>query len=220
MADKMNAYYKAGILTIIVFLLGAVFGIWLDNYRLSSIRETISQIDVNWNDARLLNVYFGMLGKNYCNLALEENLLYNDKIYKEGLEIEKAAEANRFTPELEQEERRYTLLQTQFWFNSQELKDKCNFTYNNVVHLYKQEDLTVGSDMDNKLQSSILMDLKEKCGNKIMLIPLAANLNLTIIDTITKQFNITTYPAIIVDEKTVFQGLTSLDSLEEVVHCS
>lgn len=215
----MNTYLKAWLLTTLVFLLGIAFGLWIDNYRLNSIREVISQTDINWNDARLLNLYFGRLGKDYCNLALEENLIYNEKIYKEGLEIEKAEEANRFTPTLEQEKRRYVLLQTQFWFNSQELKDKCNFTYKNVVHLYKQKGLTREAVIENKLQSSILLDLKEKCGNKIMLIPLAADLNLTVIDAVTKQFNITTYPAIIIDENVVFQGLTPLNKLEDVIHC-
>jgi len=215
----MNTYYKAGILTVIVFILGIIFGIWVDNYRLSAVRETLSEIDTNWNDARLLNLYIGRLGKDYCDLALEENLVYNDKIYKEGLEIERTVEANIFIPTLEQERRRYTLLQTQFWFNSQELKEKCNFTYKNVVHLYKQKDLTREIDIENKVQSSILLDLKEKCGNKIMLIPLAADLDLTVIDAVTKQFNITIYPAIIIDEKFAFQGLTSIDELESVVQC-
>ena len=215
----MNTYYKAGILTVAVFLLGLLFGIWVDNYRLGSVREVIPQIDINWNDARLLNLYFGKLGKDYCDLALEENLIYNEKIYKEGLEIERAEESNRFAPTLEQEKRRYVLLQTQFWFNSQELKEKCNFTYKNVIHLYKQKDLTREMIIENKVQSSVLLDLKEKCGNKIMLIPLAADLDLTVINAIIKQFNITTYPAIIIDENITFQGLTSLEKLENVVKC-
>ena len=218
----MNIYLKTLLLTVFVFLLGTIFGIWIDNYRLTDVRRVISQIDVSSNDARLLNLYFGrlgLLGGENCQLALDQNLIYNNKIYEEGLGIERAIEANKFTPELENEKQRYVLLQVQFWFNSIDLKAKCKFDYSNVVHLYKQKDLSNEQTAENKLQSSILLELKQKCGNKIMLIPLETDLDLTVMDTITKQYNITKYPAIIVNEQTVFEGLTSLPILEKVVAC-
>lgn len=215
----MNTFRKAAILTILVFLLGVAFGIWVDNYRLGSVKRFFSQIDVSWNDARLLNLYFERVGETYCDLMLEQNLAYNEKIYKEGLKIEEAIDVNRFTPELKVEKQRYVLLQMQFWLNSQELKEKCNFTYKNIVHLYEQTPSTKGSLAEHEVQSSVLLGLKEICGSEIMLIPLAVDINLTTIDTITKQYNITEYPAIIIDENIVFQGLTSFEKLRAVVGC-
>ncbi|MEM5829015.1 MAG: hypothetical protein QXL09_03215 [Candidatus Aenigmatarchaeota archaeon] len=166
----------------------------------------------------MLNLYFQKLQKDYCELALEQNLAYNQKIYQEGLEIEFAEKANRFTPELIDQKRRYILLQTQFWFNSIELKERCNFTYHNVVYFYKHKNLTRKEVIDQKTQAAVLLDLKEICGNKIMLIPLAADLNLTVIDAIIKQHNITEYPTVIIDD-IVLQGLRSLDELKELVEC-
>ena len=218
----MNIYFKTLLLTVFVFILGAIFGIWIDNYRLAEVRTAISQIDVSSNDARLLNLYFGrlgLLGGENCQLALDQNLIYNNKIYEEGLGIERAIEANKFTPELENEKQRYVLLQVQFWFNSIDLKAKCKFDYSNVVHLYEEKDISNEQTAENELQSSILLELKQKCGNKIMLIPLETDLNLTVVDTITKQYNITKYPAIIINEETVFQGVTPLADLENAVGC-
>jgi len=218
----MNIYFKTLLLTVFVFILGAIFGIWIDNYRLAEVRTVISQIDVSSNDARLLNLYFGrlgLLGGENCQLALDQNLIYNNKIYEEGLGIERAIEANKFTPELENEKQRYVLLQVQFWFNSIDLKAKCKFDYSNVVHLYEEKDISNEETAENELQSSILLELKQKCGNKIMLIPLETDLNLTVVDTITKQYNITKYPAIIINEETIFQGVTPLADLENAVGC-
>lgn len=215
----MNIYLKTLMLTAFVFLLGTIFGILLDNYRLADVRRVISEIDVSWNDARLLNLYFGKLGKENCQLALDQNLVYNNKIYEEGLGIENAIESNKFTPELETEKQRYVLLQAQFWFNSIDLKEQCKFNYSNVVHIYNEKDLTPEQDAENKLQSSILLQLKDKCGNKIMLIPLEGDFGLTVIDAVKKQYNITKYPAIIINEKTVLEGVTSLSTLENIVAC-
>lgn len=215
----MNVYIKAVIPTVFVLLIGIMIGIWIDNYRLASARKAVSESEIDWNDAQLLHTYLGKLGKDDCELAFNQNLEYNNKIYEKGMEIEKVMKANVFTPEVKQEWKRYVLLQTQFWFNSIELKERCDLQYQNIVHLYRLENLSQEEFINNKVQSSVLLELKERCGNKIMLIPLTTDLDLVSVETIVKQYNIEQFPAVIVDEKYVFQGLTSLEELMKVVNC-
>ncbi len=215
----MNVYAKAAIATTVVFISGIVFGMWLDETRLSSVRNTITKIETDLSDARLLSEYIQKLGGDACNSALSQNLAFNQKIYQDGLSIENAIEASGMTPDLEQEQRKYVLLQTTFWLNSIELKYKCSFNYSNVVHLFDQKDLTREEAIDNKLQSGVMLDLKEKCGSKIMLIPLAADLDLSVTDAIIKQHNIQKLPAVMIDSDKIFQGVTSLDELNNVTKC-
>lgn len=215
----MNVYVKAVIPTVFLLLIGIMIGIWIDNFRLGSSRKALSESEINWNDAQLLHTYLEKLGKEKCDLAFQQNLEYNNKIYKKGLEIEKVMKANVFTPEVKQEWKRYVLLQTQFWFNSMELKNKCNLQYQNAVYLYRLENLSRDEAINNKVQSSALLELKERCGNKIMLIPLTTDLDLVSVETIVKQYDIEQFPAVIIDEKHVFQGLTTLEELMKVVNC-
>jgi hypothetical protein len=215
----MKLYLKPAIFTVFIFLIGVMIGIIIDNYRLSNARKDISESEIRWNDAQLLNLHLEKLGNNSCNLALEENLVYNDEIYKYGKTIEKTIEVTRFTPEIGQEWRRYVLLQTQFWFNSIDLKEKCGFDYHNIVYISRITNSTSQEEINSKIQSTILLDLKEKCGNKIMLIPLTADVNLIVMDSIIKQFNITSFPAVIIDEKYVFQGLTTMEELNKYTGC-
>ncbi len=212
-------YIQTGILSLFVLFIGIMIGVWLDNYRLGNIRSDLSESDINSYDARLLNTYLQQFGKEYCNVALEQNLEYNNKIYEDGKRIEGRIAADSFTPEIQQEWRRYTLLQTQFWLNSIELKEKCDFDYHTVVHLFRQENTTTAEEVNNKIQSNILLTLKEKCGKKIMLIPITADTNLITVEAITKQFRISEYPAVIVDEIYVFQGLTTENELNPLLQC-
>ncbi|MEM5801842.1 MAG: hypothetical protein QXQ18_00435 [Candidatus Aenigmatarchaeota archaeon] len=216
---KMGPYIKAGLITLFIFVSGIMFGIFIDNFRLSEIRERISRVEVSSLDAMLMSLYFQKFGKGACDIALDTNLRFNQRIYSEGSRIEEAIKVNMFTPELEQEWRRYILLQVQFWFNSVELKKNCNFNYSNVVHLFKLKIEDPQEKALNKLQSQIMLNLKQKCGNKIMLIPITTDSNLSIVDAVVKQHNITKLPAIIIDEEKVFQGLTSLERLNEVTNC-
>jgi len=214
-----HVYIQAGVLTLFVFLIGIMVGIWLDNYRLGNIRSALSKADINSDDARLLNSYLTRFGKEYCNVALEQNLAYNNKIYEDGKQIEQKLDSNTFTPEVQQEWRRYVLLQTQFWLNSIELKEKCGFDYHTVVHLFRQKNTTNTEDINDKVQASILLDLKEKCGRKMMLIPITVDTDLIVVDGVTAQFSISEYPAVIVDESFVFQGVTTTEKLNTLLQC-
>lgn len=219
MDDKMNIYVKALIPTVIIFLIGIMVGIWIDNFRVSEVRKSISESEINWNDAQLFNSYFRSLGLESCELALEQNLAYNEKIYKRGLEVEKVLKTNTFSPETLQEWKRYNLLQTQFWLNSIELKKNCDFDYHNVVHLFRLSEESRIEEIDNRVQSTVLLDVKQKCGNKIMLIPLTTDLDLIVVDSIIRQYNITDYPSIVIDEKTVLQGVISENELLDILDC-
>jgi hypothetical protein len=216
---EKGPYLRAAVLSVLIFLSGIMFGVFLDNFRLSEIRKQISQIEVSSNDAMLLSLFLQKFGKNSCDKALDINLRFNERIYKEGEQIEEAFKANRFTPELEQEWRKYILLQTQFWFNSIELKKNCNFNYSNVVHLFKLKTEDIKERAVNKLQSEIMLSLKQKCGNKIMLIPLTTDNNLSVVDAIIAKYNITKLPAIIINEEKIFQGLTSLEKINQITKC-
>jgi hypothetical protein len=216
--NEIKIHYAPAILTIFIFLIGLLIGIIFENYRLANIRKSISESEIRWNDARLLSYYIANLEKKDCELAFEKNLEYNEKIYSYGKEIEQAIEASRLTPELEEGWRRYTLLQVQFLLSSIELKEECNLNYSIVVHLFRRKNTTYEEEINNKLQRSILLDLKEKCGRNMMLIPITADMNLIVVDYIVKKFNITTYPSVIVNQK-VFQGLTKMEELEKIVKC-
>jgi len=220
MVNKMkNIYLQALVLTILIFLSGVMFGIWLDNYRLSSIRQTLLAESIFWDDTLFLTRYSKFYTKDLCNKSLELNLLYNQKIYEKGREIEEIIKRNIFTPEIKEELKRYTLMQAEFWLNSIELRKSCNLTFHTVVHLQEIFPKSIEAISDNKAQANIMLSLKEKCGNKIMLIPLNADLNLTSIDAILYEYNIKKLPAVIIDEKYVFEGLTSFATLNEIVQC-
>jgi len=214
-----NAYIEALIITLFVFFTGIMVGIWVDNYRISKIRQELLSDTVFWDDSLFLTKFTQLYGGNSWNEALKMNLLYNQKIYERGKEIEQAIKLDKFAPEMKEELKKYTLMQIQFWLNSIELKKKCNFTYHDVVHLQQFFPSTEKEKIDNKAQSNVMIKLKNECGGKIMLIPISVDLNLTTTKAILLHYNITKLPAVIIDEKYVFQGVTPIETLRKYVKC-
>ncbi|MCD6367659.1 MAG: hypothetical protein J7L45_01080 [Candidatus Aenigmarchaeota archaeon] len=205
-----------GLLTLVFLLMGFFFGLWFDTLRTQEVKNELAEVDIMWNDARLQSLYYETFSNGeMCDSALKGNLEFNKKIYEEGQRIERYEKVNRFTPDLITQKKRYALLQLQFWFNSIKLRDKCHFNYSTVVYLYSHYNKSLSTEQ--KIEGTLLYQLKEKYGPKMMLIPLPADLGIVSIDAVKDQYNITQLPAIIVDEKYVFQGLTNKSQIEEVL---
>ncbi|MEM7821633.1 MAG: hypothetical protein QXX38_02375 [Candidatus Aenigmatarchaeota archaeon] len=212
-----DVFLKAGILTLIVFLVGMFFGIWLDQLRIEELRWKLEEIFIAWEDSKLQNIYYQTFKLQNCELAIKQNLEFSDKVYYGlGKMIEEYERVNKFYPELMIEKKKYVLLKLQFWFNSVYLKEKCNASYVNVVYFYSQfADLVTKENQ--KVQSLVLAQIKEEYGNKILLIPLPLDMNITSIEAIANSFNITTSPTILIDEKIKLEGLQKKEDLKKII---
>jgi hypothetical protein len=218
---QIDVLWKAAILTCLVFIVGLGIGIWLDDQRVTQVRSQLTDIDLQWNDARLASLYFqqrAMVDSTFCRNAIDANLAFNDRIYQQGLEIERFEQVNRFTPELLQEKKRYAMLQLQFWFNSLALKQECNATYSTLVYFYDHYDQNVSAQQ--KAQAEVLTEMKNRCGANLYLIPLPLDLDISSISMIAAQYNINSAPSLLVDEKYVFHGLTGTPMLQQLFPCS
>lgn len=210
---QKDLLWKAAILTVIVFLAGLFLGAWLDISRVGAVKSRLVELELQWNDARLQSLYYQQLTNDIgCNAAVYANLKFNEKIYEEGKKIEQYELVNRFAPELIKEKQKYALLQLQFWLNSITLRKKCNTSYTTIVYFYSHYNESAA--MDQKLQSAVLLELKEQYGNKILLIPLPTDLGVSTIELIKKIYNITSTPAILINESKLLVGVQSLDKIK------
>jgi hypothetical protein len=213
-----NTFFRAAVLTSVVFISGILVGLWMDTIRLGMVQAAIEDVTYSWNDAKMQNLYYQVFEDTpgFCEAAIEANLDFNEKIYREGLRIERYESVNKFTPSLLLEKKRYALLQFQFWANSIQLRDKCNTTYTTLVYLHsKNESFAI----EQKVQSAVLIDVKEKCGNELMLIPLPADLEIETVDLVKSNFGVKTFPSILINETILLEGLQSERNLRPYIPC-
>ena len=208
-------------LSTAVFIVGVFVGFWLDNLRAGEINKNLLSLDNQGNDARLQSVYYQLFAdapEPFCEAALEQNLKFNDQIYQTGLQLDRAEAANRFDPSLIVEKKRYALLQTQFWFNAVNIRRVCDANYSTMVYFYKTFNNTEVSD-EQKVQSAINLELKERCGPNLMLVVLPVDLNITTIDAVRQTYQINVTPSLLINEKTVLRGLQNFNAVSRYVDC-
>jgi hypothetical protein len=216
MVVQKDVFWKAGIITAIVFILGILLGSFMESSRIESIREEYKQMEVEWADTKLQTIYFQILDPKFCDIAIEENLNFADRVYEEGLKIECYENANKLNDknELTYEKQRYTLFKIDFWLNSIYLKNKCKANYTNVVYFYLDKPSLVEKSKQETI-SLILRDLKNKYGQQMMLIPIPLDLDLVTVNVIKSTYHIDKFPTILIDEKSKLEDLPNINEIEK-----
>jgi len=210
---QTDAFWKALIFTVIVFVIGVYLGVVIEEVRLGAVQDEFDSLVVKWGDLRLQSYYYQSIDDISCEEAIDENLKFGDRIYEDGLLLEEYENANRLTDKLDFEKKKYNLLKTEFYINSLVLKDKCNANYEVFVYFY----LDKTEDQDLKVQqntvSRVLGEVKEQYGPNLILIPLAADMDISVINILLDSYSIGAYPSVWIDSGVVLEGVRSKEEI-------
>lgn len=216
----MNVFLKTFVITLVVFSLGVAAGLWLDITRSDEADRKLAETALELTDILLLDSLYKTQSNAsaFCDAAIKSNMDFNSRIYEEGKNLDRLEAVNKLGPDTILKKKRYAMLQMQFWLNAVQIRNKCGANYDTVVYFYNNEE-TPDQKADQRVQSDVLQDLKEKCGGNIMLIPIPLDMNITSVDTVKYQYKIESAPAVLINEKTPMHGVQGIKNLENQVNC-
>jgi len=217
MGNQKWVFLKALIVTLIVFDIGIYLGYMLENSRVDEINKWYLEAEMEILDQTIQKDALDLMDLD-CRTLEEENIMFGDKIFKEALEIDKIEKASRIVESINFQHKRYDLLRTLFWMNSIRIKEKCKSEFHTVVYLYQYNEPSLEQKSKQRFFSKLLQELKEIYGNKILLIPIAADNDLASINLLTKKFEINELPVILIDEKTKITDVESLEDFEKYLN--
>ena len=210
-----NAFWQALIFTIAVFFVGLVFGYFLESYKADKSEMISLEAEINLLDDQ---VRVEVLQKSNlsCEAATESVFSFADKIYEDALLLERYGAAANFNAEnLKIIHRRYDLLRVLLWEEGMGLKSRCKDIHT-VVYLFEYSSEDVETSARQNYFSKILLDLKNNNPNEILLIPIAANLDLASVELIMKSRGINS-PSILIDEEKKVNDVITYEDLEKLV---
>ncbi len=209
---QKRIFLYALLLTIVVFNFGIFMGYVLETTRVSEINEFYLQAEMELLDQRIQKDALDLINLN-CSLLVQENINFADRIFEEALLIQRFEDANRMNKEIVFQHKRYDLLRTLFWINSIRIKEKCGSDYHNVVYFYDFDNPLLEQKSKQRFFSNLLMEIKRDYGNKIMLIPIAADNDLPSINLLLEAYGIDELPTILIDESV---KITDLETKEDL----
>lgn len=219
MVNKKNAFWQALISAVLIFGIGLLLGVFLEDYRSKTVETALINSEINALDQQILQ----QINSNFkidCTLAENKIVKFADRIYGEAKTLEDYDDSSDLTTTLKILHKRYDLLRTLLWVQSTELKETCDSDYNIIVYLYQYSNPTIETRSSQTAFARYLEDLKEEYGNEIILIPIAGDLDLDSLNLLTESYKIRNYPAVILNNEIVIRKIDNLPALRDVLKSS
>ncbi len=197
-------YLVAGIITLVIFLLGIILGIFIEGERVVYIEDKNREQKINFDSLQLQYLYLSTLGEKEDCLAFSAILKnYIEDTEKVRFRLEGyLKKSSVHTEEFELLKRSYVISQLNYWILSRKTKDLCDTDFVTVLYFYSND----CRDCEN--QGYILEYLKKVFSDKLLIFSLDAGFGEEpIISVLTNRYNITETPTIILNDKK-FVGFT------------
>ena len=211
--NRKRVFWEALLLTLIIFILGMLIGASFERGKLDEIEHYYTKSEILFMDLFALNDRINS-GES-CDVLIDSNIQLADNIYEEAFVLEKYEDAGKITEGLKLAHKKYDMLRTFLWMNTMDISKKCKGKFSTFVYLYEYDtdDLAVKATQD--VWARILFDLKQEKGNEIVLIPIAVNSDLVSLDNLLKNFEISRYPVVIINEEYVIDEVSSVEDLKK-----
>ena len=216
--DSRNAFWQALILTVAIFLIGISIGIAYEGSRLTKVNDYYTLSEISLMDAFALSKLTDVINATdaaSCKVLIDSNTEFADRIYNEAIILERYEDSGRLTDSIKLSHKKYDLLRTLLWINLMNIPETCKKDTSVIIYLYEYNTEDLVKKATNRVWSRILFDLKQKVGNNILLIPIAADSDLTSLNSLILKFNISDYPVLIIDDKKVLFEVGSVDEIEK-----
>ena len=198
-------FAQALLLTMVVFVIGFYIGASVEGSRALQINSYFTQSETTLLDVLSLNKLVGSNSVSCESLVNSEDALLN-KVYEGGILLDQYEESGKLTNDLKDLHKKYDSLRTYLWITSIGIKNKCGEKIIPLVYLYNKSETDLTKRAEQNVWSKVLFDIKNN-NSKVVLIPIAVDSNLSSLNVLIERYNITTSPAVIVNEKKVFESI-------------
>lgn len=202
--SKKNVIWEALIITIAIFLAGLFFGVLMEQGNTEKVNNLYLQSEIGLTDAMTMSRLTNNFEFN-CSIIKKNNIDFANRIYSEAKILEKYEESGELTNSMELLHKKYSLLRTLLWVSNQKTFSRCH-NYDFVVYLYLLHTDDVDKQAEQNVWSKILFDMKMNNSN-MLLLPIAADQNLSSLDLLISKHGVTHFPALIINNKKVVYSL-------------
>jgi len=217
MVNSKYAFVFALIFSIAVFSIGIFIGFSIENVRNNFAYQTYIKSETNLLDARLQNYLLSNFPIENCDLSIQKNIEFGNRIYEEAKMLKKYEDANKISQTILSEHKKFDLLRALFWLNSLKIQEKCDSSIVNVVYFYKLNDVGLDEKAKQNVFSNLLYEVKQEYGDDIMLIPISGDNNLTSVEMLIQTYDITKLPTVLVNEKIKVSEIIGLEEFKDII---
>ena len=212
--SNKHVFWEALLVSITIFIVGLFLGMLIETSNSNKISQLYTQSEISLSDAKTATSLLQTTQID-CDEKIKFYTSLADEIYKEARQLELYEDSGKITDTMKLLHKKYDLLRTILWGSSQQHLKDCD-DYNTIAYLYLYNTENINTKATQNVWSKLLSELKENRPNT-MLIPIASDQNLTSLDVLTTQYDITQYPAIIINNDQILYQIDNITTLQSVL---
>lgn len=205
--SKKHVFWEALIITIAVFLAGLFIGMLIETGNSNKISNLYLRSEIGLVDGTA-TLKISEDSDLSCESIMKSNINFANKIYDEAKLLEEYDASGKLSDNIKLLHKKYDLLRTLLWISNQNTLKKCD-NFDLVVYLYEYETEDTIRKATQRVWSKLLLDIKLENEN-MLLIPIASDQDLSSLDLLMDKYNITQFPAVIVNNKKILYNIDNL----------
>ena len=214
--SKKHVFWEAAVITVVIFLAGLLFGMLVETSNSSKVSQLYIKSEISLTDAMAT----ATLTEGFdfdCETIKKSNIDFANRVYEEAIILEEYEDAGLLTENLMFLHKKYDLLRTLIWTSNQNSFDRCD-NYDLLIYLYEVETEDTVKQATQNVWSKILYDVKINHKDDILLLPIAADQNLTSLDLLISQYDVKEFPALIINNDNVLYEIDSVSGVESLLN--
>jgi len=212
-----QVFWEALIIAIFIFGSGLFFGYFIELNQVSNVISLYQETELNLLDTKIQD---GIISLNEidCELFFNESVNFANRIYEEAKLLEKYEDSSQLSQGALFQHKKYDLLRANLWINTIKLKERCDLDFITLVYFYDYRTSSLGLRSEQEVFSRKLLEVRNEKGDKVILIPIASNLNINSIEYLKSYYKMDTVPTILINEKDKITGINELNNLDNYVN--
>lgn len=212
-----HVFWESLLITILIFSIGILMGIAYEKRNISLVEDYYSKSEVSMMDMFVLQNLIE--GEDYdCDSLVRATIESADRVYEEAISLQPYEDANVLTDRIIYSHKKYDLLRSFLWLNALRVSEECPDGIMPVVYLYEYETRDVQKKAEQNVWENVLLDLKDEYGNRIVLIPVAVDNNLSSVDVLVSQTGVEKFPAVVIGKDKVIYDVSSVEEIEQYIN--
>ncbi len=212
--SKKNVLWEALVVTIVIFLAGLFLGMLLETSNSVEVSNLYTQSEISLTDA-MTTLRLTEDSDFNCDVIKQGNIDFANRIYEEAKTLEKYEESGKLTDSIKLFHKKYDLLRTLLWTSNQKSLERCE-NYDLLVYLYEYNSEDNGKKALQNVWSKILLDVKQQ-NEDILLLPIAADQELTSLDLLMSEYGITQLPALVINNEQVLYEIENQNQIQTLL---
>lgn len=213
--SRKHVLWEALVITIAIFLAGLFLGMLIETSNSVEISNLFTQSEISLTDAMATS----RLTEDFdfdCDAIKKNNIDFANRIYEEAQILEQYEASGKLTDTMKLLHKKYDLLRTLLWTSNQKSLNRCN-NYNLIVYLYEYNSDDTTKKATQNVWSKILLEVKNEDTN-ILLLPIAADQDLTSLNLLMNEHEITQFPALVINNNEVLYELNNVNQIQTLLN--